>query len=67
MIIVEHKKAKGVNETNVPTIHYQCKDVFRKNKCLRYLMNKIQIKDRRIGTDESNKISLLALMIKCIS
>ena len=34
------------------------KDVLLNNKCLRHSMNRIQSKDRRIGTYEINKTSL---------
>ena len=34
------------------------KDVSLNNKCIRYSMNRIQSKDRRIGTYEINQVSL---------
>ena len=45
---------------NVATIsHNEYKDVLLNNKCIRHSMNRIQSKDHhRIGTYESNKISL---------
>ena len=46
-----HKKAKGMDESVVPTIiHDEYKDVLLNNKCLKHLMNRIQSKDHRIGT-----------------
>ena len=55
----EHKKAKGVNRNIVATISYnEYKDVLLNKKCLRHSMNRIQSKDRKIGTYEINKISL---------
>ena len=50
----EHKKSKGANKNNVATISYnEYKDVLWNNKRLRHSMNKIQIKDNRIGTYET--------------
>ena len=64
----EHKKAKGVNRNVVATIsHNKSKDVLLNNKCLRHSMNRIQSKDHRIRTYETNKISCLALIIKYTS
>ena len=55
----KRKKGKPVNKNVVGTIsHNEYKDVLLKNKCLRHSMNRIQIKDHRIGTYEINKISL---------
>ena len=55
----EHKKAKSVDKNVVAIIsHNEYKDVLLNNKCLRHSMNRIQIKDHRIGTCEINKISL---------
>ena len=55
----EHKKPKGVNRNVVATIsHNEYKDILLNNECIRYLMNRIQSKDHRIGTYEINKISL---------
>ena len=38
--------------------HNEYKDALLNNKCLRYLINRIQSKDHRIWTYEINKISL---------
>ena len=58
MIIVKHKKAKGVNKNVVATIsHNKYKDVLLNKKCLKHSMNRIQSKDYRIGTYEINMIS----------
>ena len=38
--------------------HNEYKDVSLNNKCIRYSMNRIQSKDRRIGTYEINQVSL---------
>ena len=38
--------------------HNEYKDVLLNKKCLRHSMNTIQSKDHKIGTYESNKISL---------
>ena len=55
----EHEKEKCVKRNVVATIsHNECKDVLLNNKCLRHSMNRIEIKDHRIGTYEINKISL---------
>ena len=55
----DHKKAKGVNKNVVATIsHTEPKDILLNKKCLRHLMNKIQIKYHRIGPYEINNISL---------
>ena len=55
----EHKKAKGLNRNIAATIsHNEYKDVLLNNECLRYSVNRIQSKDRRIRTYEINKISL---------
>ena len=49
----KHKKAKGVNKNVVATIsHNKYKDTLLNIKCLRHSMNRIQIKDHRIGTYE---------------
>ena len=53
----EHKIAKGVNKNTVATIiNNKYKDALLNNKCSRHSMNKIQIKDHRIGTYEYSKI-----------
>ena len=53
----EHKKA--VNKNVVAAIgHNEYKDALFKNKCWRHSMNRIQSKDHRIRTFETNKISL---------
>ena len=55
----EQKKAKGVNKSVVATISdNEYKDVLLNKKYSRHSMNRIQIKDHRIGTYEINKISL---------
>ena len=55
----EHKISKGVNKNVVTTIsRNEYKDVSLNNKCIRHSMNRIKIKDHRIGTYEINKISL---------
>ena len=55
----ERKKARGVYSNVVATkSHYEYKDAFLNNKCLRHSMNIIQSKDHRIGTYEINKIWL---------
>ena len=55
----EHKTAKSVNKTTVPTISYnEYKDVLLNKKCLRHPMNRIQSKDHKIVTYEISKIYL---------
>ena len=55
----EHEKAKSVNKNIFATIsHNEYENVFLNQKCLRHLINRIQIKNHRIGTYEINKISL---------
>ena len=55
----EHKKARNVNKKVAATIiHHEYNDVLLNKKRLRHLMNKIQNKDHKIGTHETNKISL---------
>ena len=55
----EHKRAKCVNKNVVATIsHNEYKDLLLNKKCLRHLMNRIQIKDLKIQTYEQSKISL---------
>ena len=55
----EYKKAKGLNKNVVATVSYnEYKDVLLKKRCLRLSMNRIQIRDHKIGTYEINKISL---------
>ena len=58
----EHKKANGLNKNVVATIsHNEYKDVLLNKKCLRHSMNRIQSKDHKAGTYETNKISLSCL------
>ena len=48
-----------MNRNVVATVsHNEYEDVLLNNKCLRHLVNRIQIKDHRIGAYEINKISL---------
>ena len=55
----EYKKTKGVNRNVVARIsHDEYKDVLLNKKCLRHSMDRIQSKGHRIGTYETNKISL---------
>ena len=55
----EHKKVNGVNRNVIATIsHNEYKNVLLNNKCIRHSMDRIQIKDHRIGTYEINKILL---------
>ena len=55
----KHKKVKGVNRNAVvATSHNKYKEDFFNNKCIRHRMNGTQSKDHRIGTFETNKISL---------
>ena len=55
----QHKKAKGVNKTNVEKIiHGEYKDVLLNGKCLSHSMNRIQSKNKKVGTYEIKKISL---------
>ena len=55
----KHKKAKGVNKNVVAAMRpNEFKDILLNNKCIRHSMNRIQSKDHRIGTYETNKISL---------
>ena len=55
----EHKKAKGMNENVAATIsHNEYKEVLLSNKCVRHSMNRIQIKDHRVGAYEINQVSL---------
>ena len=55
----EHKKGKGVIKNVVVRIgHSKCRDVLLNNKCLMYLLNRIQSKNPKIGTYDINKISL---------
>ena len=51
----EHKKAKGVNRNVNATSHNEYKDVLLNNKSIKYLINRIQSKDHRIGAYEINK------------
>ena len=51
------KKAKSVNKNVIATIsHNEYKDV--EQKCMSHSMDRIQSKNRRIGTYEINKVSL---------
>ena len=53
------KKAKVVNKNVVATIsRNEYTDVLLNNKCIRHSMNRIQGKDRVIGTYEISKVSL---------
>ena len=55
----EEKKAEGVNRNVVEKITCnEYKDALLNNKFLRHLMNRIQCKNHRIETYETNKISL---------
>ena len=55
----QHKKANGVNRNVVATItHNEYTDILLNKKCLRHAMNRIQIKDHRIGTYKVNKTFL---------
>ena len=55
----EHKKVKGVNRNVIATIsHNEYKNVLLNNKCIRHSVDRIQIKDHRIGTYEIKKILL---------
>ena len=55
----EHKKTKQVNKNVVATISHRKYQVILLNKTyLRHSMKRIQSKDHRIGTNETNKISL---------
>ena len=52
----EHKKTKEVKQSVVAAVsHNEYKDVLLNNKCLRHSINRIQSKNRRIGTYEINK------------
>ena len=52
----EDKKEKGVNKNFAEKItHNEQKDILLNNKCLKHSMNRIQSKDHRIGTYETNK------------
>ena len=51
----EHKKAKGEYRNIVAVIsRNEYKDVLLNKKCLRHSVNRIQSKDHRTGTHESN-------------
>ena len=55
----EHIKAKDTNKNAVATIRRgEYKDVLLNKKCLRKSTNRIQSKNRRIGTYEINKVPL---------
>ena len=67
-MIVEHKKAKGVNENVVAKTNYcEYKEVLLNNKCFMHSMNRIQSKIQKIGSYESTKFLYHDLMIKCVS
>ena len=52
----EDKKEKGVNKNFAEKItHNEQKHILLNNKCLKHSMNRIQSKDHRIGTYETNK------------
>ena len=56
----EHKRVKNVSENIVATIsHCEYKDILLNKTCFRHLMNRIQSKDCRIGTDEINNLFVL--------
>ena len=64
----KHKKVKDVNKIVVTTIsHGEYNYVLLNIKCLRHLMNKIQSKNRKMGTYEIHKISLSCFDDKIIS
>ena len=51
----EYKKAKTVNKNIFARIiHNEYEDVLLNEKCLRHLINRIQLKDHRIGVYEIN-------------
>ena len=52
MIIVSIKRQRATIS------HNEYKDVLLNKKCLRHSMNRIRNKDHRMGTYETNKISL---------
>ena len=55
----EHKQVKGMNKNVVEKIsHSEYKDGLLNRKCLRSSMNRIQSKNHRMGTYETNKVSL---------
>ena len=55
----EHKKAKGVNRNVFAKISYkEYKHALLNKKCLRHSLNKVKRKFHKIGTYETNKISL---------
>lgn len=62
---LEYKQAKIVNRNVIATIsHGEYKDVLLYNKCLKHSLDKIQIKNYRIGPYEINKTSLSCLVEK---
>ena len=54
----KNRQAKGVNKNAVTTSHNGYKDALLNKKRLRHSMNRIQNKDKKIGTYEINNISL---------
>ena len=55
----EHKEVKDMDRNVVVTIsHNEYENLLLNIIRLRHFLNKIQSKDRRIGTDEINQISL---------
>ena len=63
----EHKKLKGRNKNAVDKINHNCyNDGLLNEKCLRHSINRIQGKNRKMGTYAIKKILCLALMIKLI-
>ena len=66
-VFSEYKKAKVANKNFVAEIsHNEYKDVLLNKVCLRHSMNRIKIKNHRIGTYEINKSSSFTLMAKFI-
>ena len=54
----EHEQAKKVNRNVVATVSLnEYRDVLLNQECLRHSMNRIQSKNYRIGTYETNKVS----------
>ena len=57
--LVDNSERKKVNKNVFAKIsHNKYKDVLLNNKCIRHSMNRIQSKDRRVGTHEINKTLL---------
>ena len=72
-----HQKAKGVNKDVVATVshtkgmnkdvvaaisHNEYEEMLLNKKCLKHSMNRIPRNDRRIGTNEINKISIIIFL-----